>query len=57
MWNKIIEVLGSMRFWQLVIGAVLLILAQYGVVPAELATTLAGFLGISIVVRTVDKFN
>ena len=57
MWEKIVEVFGSVRFWSLLIGAVLLILSQYGIIPVELANTLAGFLGISIVVRSVDKFT
>lgn len=57
MWNKIVELLGSVRFWQLLIGAVILILAYYGIIAQELANVIAGFLGISIVVRTTDKFN
>ena len=57
MWNKIKEVLGSIRFWQLVIGAIVLILADYGFIPTDLAGVIASFLGISVTVRTLDRIG
>ena len=56
MWQKIKSLLGSIRFWQLVIAAILLILRGYGIIPPEVADTVAGLLGISTAVGTIDKF-
>lgn len=53
--NKFVELLGSRRFWQLFAGLVLLILAFYKVIPQELANLIAGFLGLSVAVGTIDK--
>ena len=57
MFEKITEIFGSVRFWSLTAGVILLILSFYGIIPQELANILAGYLGISLVVRTVDKFR
>ena len=53
--EKIKALLGSIRFQQLVIGVVLIILGYYGIVPQALADIIAGALGISIGVGTIDK--
>ena len=55
--DKFIELINSRRFQQLTIGAVLLILSYYGIVPQDLANILASYLGISITVGTLDKFS
>ena len=55
MWDKLKAVFSSIRFWQLLIAAVVIILADYGIIPVELANIVAGFFGISIAVRTLDK--
>lgn len=52
---KIKEILGSVRFWQLTAGLVLLILAFYDLIPQQLAEMIAGYLGLSIAIRTADK--
>ena len=57
MLEKIGNILSSVRFWQLVLGAVLLILASYGVIPQQIADVIASLLGISVVVGSVDKFS
>ncbi len=57
MIDKVIKILGSVRFWQLLIGALLVILGSYGVIPVELANIIAGALGISVTIGTVDKFS
>jgi hypothetical protein len=55
MISKITSILGSVRFWQLLIGALLLILASYGIIPQEIANVIAGLLGVSVTIGTVDK--
>jgi hypothetical protein len=55
MLKKVESILGSVRFWQLAGGVVLLILAYYSVIPQELANLIAGALGISITIGTIDK--
>jgi len=55
MIDKISNLLSSIRFWQLVIGAVLLILADYGIIPAQIAEVIAALFGVSVVVGTADK--
>ena len=53
--EKIKALLGSIRFRQLVAGIVLIILGYYKIIPMELANIIAGGLGISIGVGTIDK--
>jgi small basic protein len=47
--------LGSTRFWKLVLAASLIVLGNYGVIDMALAEIIAGALGISITIRTVDR--
>ena len=47
--------LGATRFWKLVLATSLVILGYYGVIDMVLAEMLAGMLGVSIVIRTVDR--
>ena len=51
-----LEIIKSTRFQQLVVGLVLVILGYYQVIPAELANIIAGFFGVSISIRTIDRF-
>jgi len=53
--EKIKSLLGSIRFQQLIIGVVLIVLGYYGIIPQALADIIAGALGISIGVGTVDR--
>lgn len=57
---KNFEFLKSVRFWKLVVIAVLVVLQQEGFIPDGLADALARVLefvlGGSVVVRTVDRF-
>jgi hypothetical protein len=55
--SKFLELLSSRRFWQLFAGLVLLVLAYYSVIPKDLADLIAGFLGVSVAVGTIDKFS
>ena len=55
MFDKIKAILGSIRFWQIVVAAVLLYLGEVGVIGLEVAKTIAGVLGVSVTVGTVDK--
>ena len=55
--TKILEVLGSIRFQQLLVATVVEILGFYGVIPSELAHYIAGLFGFSVIVGTADKIN
>lgn len=55
MIEKIIEVLGSVSFWISVLGAVILILGQQGVISMEIATIIAGWCGVGIGHRLIYK--
>lgn len=53
--TKIIEILKSVRFQQLVVGLILVILGYYNIIPTELANIIAGFFGISIALGSADS--
>jgi len=53
--TKILEVLSSIRFQQLLVATIAEILGFYGIIPAELAHYIAGLFGFSVIVGTVDK--
>lgn len=53
--EKIVKLFSSVRFQQLVIALVLILLGFYKIIPQELANILAGFFGVSITVGTIDK--
>ena len=55
MLDKIKSILGSVRFWQLVIAAIVVILGQNDVISVELANTIAKVLGVSITIGTLDS--
>jgi len=55
MIDKIKLLLSSIRFWQLLIASVIVILGQEGVISPEIANTIAGLLGASTLIGTVDK--
>ena len=55
MFGKIKEVFGSIRFWQLLVAAIVAILAEYGILSPDLVGIIVSFLGVSIAVRTIDK--
>lgn len=47
--------LKSLRFWKVVLAFVFQALGFYGVVPAEIANTISGILGVDVLIRTVDR--
>lgn len=55
MLEKLKLVSGSIRFWILVLIAIVQILGNEGVLTSELVKTLTYFLGVSIGVRTIDR--
>ena len=57
MKEKLLSILTSVSFWLSVIGAVVLILGDYGIISIEIATIVAGWCGFSVTKRTVDKFR
>lgn len=57
MIDKVKNLLSSIRFWQLFVGLVLIILGYYQVIPQELANIIAGFFGITVGVGTIDKIG
>ena len=57
MKKKLLAVIGSIRFWTTIIGAVVYYLSTISVITPELSDTILGLLGTSVVIRTVDKFR
>ena len=57
MAKKLKEVLGSLRFWMTIVGAVIYYLGSVGIIPIALADTIIGFLGVGVIVRTADKIG
>lgn len=55
MLNKIKSILGSIRFYEVVIAVGIKLLAFYGLVPIEIADAVASVLGVSVIIGTVDK--
>jgi len=57
MIDKIKAMLGSVSFWFSVAGAIVLLLGQYGIISQEVAVVIAGWFGVGITKRTVDRFR
>lgn len=55
--NNHLSFLKSSRFWQIVVAALAVLLAEYGVIPTVVATTIAAILGVSVTIRTVDRLG
>lgn len=59
--NPKFDFLKSVRFWKMVVVAVLLVLEQQGVITNDLSQAVAHVLelvlGGSIVIKTVDRFS
>lgn len=53
--DKIKLILSSIRFWQVVVGAVVYALGQEGVIALAVAQTITTILGVSVTIGTVDK--
>lgn len=51
------EVLSSVRFWQIVVVAVVLYLGDTGVISEEMAASVALLFGGSVTVGTLDKLG
>ena len=52
---KLKEMVSSITFWQSVVGAVILILGERGIIPLNIAVVIAGWCGWGVVKRTADK--
>ena len=52
--NKLKEMFSSVSFWISVVGAIIIILGQEGVIPMEIAWTIAGWCGYSVIKRKVS---
>ena len=57
MLKKLYGILGSIRFYQVLIGAVVIYLGYDGVISMDLAEVIAGLFGVSVVIRTVDRLG
>lgn len=55
MIDKIKNILTSIRFWQVTIVAAIQVLAVYDIVPQELANVVSGWLGVTVLIGTIDK--
>ena len=55
MKEKLSAMFGSVSFYMAVIGGIVLVLGQYDVIPADIATIIAGWCGFGVTKRTVDK--
>jgi len=55
--TKIVNILKSIRFWQMLIAVVVYVLAQNGAFPPGLADIVCGILGISVTIGTIDRFS
>jgi hypothetical protein len=53
--EKFKKMILSISFWQSVIGAVVLVLGQYDVIPVDVSVIIAGWCGFGVVKRTTDK--
>lgn len=57
MFDKIINILGSVRFWQVLIAFVVLYIGDAGGMSVALSEAIAGMLGVSVGIGTIDKFR
>ena len=55
MIEKLKAMSGSVSFYMSVIGGIVLVLGQYGVIPQDIATIIAGWCGFGVTKRTIDK--
>lgn len=53
--TKLKEILGSIRFWFVTIGAIVAILSFYGVIPDEVQKIILAWLGTVTGIGTLDK--
>jgi hypothetical protein len=49
--------LKSVRFWKIVIAFVFYILGANEIIPMSFAVAIEGVLGVSVAIRTVDRFG
>lgn len=49
--------LRSTRFYLVVIAFVAVLLGDYGLIPAEIVALVSSVLGVSVGIRTVDRFS
>lgn len=57
LWSKVVLILTSVRFWQMVCGAVVGYLTSMGYISDEMGTMLMTILFGSVAIGTVDKFS
>lgn len=56
-WEEVADIVTSTRFWQLVIITALQLATHYGFIDAAAANIISAAFGVSITVRTVDRFS
>lgn len=57
LWVKVCAILTSVRFWQMVCGAVVGYLTSVGYLSQEMGTMLMTILFGSVTLGTIDKFS
>lgn len=57
LWTKVCLILTSVRFWQMVCGAVVGYLTSTGYISQEFGTMLMTILFGSVTLGTIDKFS
>lgn len=55
MIEKIKAMVGSVSFWFSVLGAIILLLGQYEVIPTDVAVIIAGWFGVGVGQRLIRK--
>lgn len=55
--KALLPFLTSVRFWKVVIAAVVVYLGSQGVLGGDLVILVTSILGVSVVIRTVDRFS
>jgi len=54
---KKFDFLKSVRFWKIVVAFIFYILGANEIIPISFAVAVEGVLGVSVAVRTVDRFG
>lgn len=54
---KALPMLKSTRFYCVLLACVALMLGDYGILPVEVVTLISSVLGVSVIIRTTDRFS
>jgi len=55
MKEKLLAMVGSIRFWYVIITAIIYFLEVHGIVSNEVLTIVSGICGTGVLIRTIDK--